>query len=147
LHLYLKQIRKTWFEMHISSVVHIWSKKTKNILMYSFFSTKTFADILLITNWIIILKFQLFLLFCLKMHALFLRNRPPVHFGKILDCHFTGCDACHVIIFLKSWFHDGEILREKLHLRNADDCTWAILLNFPFFPLLQLQSWKKISGI
>jgi hypothetical protein len=29
-HLYLKQTRNTWFEMHISSVVHIWSKKTKN---------------------------------------------------------------------------------------------------------------------
>ena len=26
-----KNPRKSWFEMHISSVVHIWSKKTKNI--------------------------------------------------------------------------------------------------------------------
>jgi hypothetical protein len=28
-HLYSKQTRNAWFEMHISSVVHIWSKKTK----------------------------------------------------------------------------------------------------------------------
>jgi hypothetical protein len=30
--------------MHISSVVHIWSKKTKNP-MYSFFSTKTHSQV------------------------------------------------------------------------------------------------------
>jgi hypothetical protein len=28
-HLYLKQTRNAWFEMHISNVVHIWSKETK----------------------------------------------------------------------------------------------------------------------
>jgi hypothetical protein len=35
-HLYSKQTRNAWFEMYISSVVHIWSK----IPMYSFFFTK-----------------------------------------------------------------------------------------------------------
>ena len=33
----------------------------------------------------------------------------------------------------KVWFHDGEILRAKLCLRNADGCTSVILLNFATF--------------
>jgi transcriptional regulator CtsR len=36
-HLYLKQTRNAWFEMHISSVVHIWSKKTKNTNVFLLF--------------------------------------------------------------------------------------------------------------
>ena len=44
-HLYLKQTRNAWFEMHISSVVHIRLKKTKKIPMYSFFSTKNHSQI------------------------------------------------------------------------------------------------------
>jgi hypothetical protein len=33
-HLYSKQTRNPGFEMHISSVVHIWSKNPKNIQKY-----------------------------------------------------------------------------------------------------------------
>jgi hypothetical protein len=42
-HLYLKQTRfemQWWFEMHISSVVHIWSKKTKNTSVFLLFHLK-----------------------------------------------------------------------------------------------------------
>jgi hypothetical protein len=49
-HLYLKQTRNQWFEMHISRVVHIWTKKTKNSNVFLPFHLKPFADILLITN-------------------------------------------------------------------------------------------------
>jgi hypothetical protein len=50
-HLYSKQTRNAWFEMHISSVVHIWLKKTKEYqCIPSFPLRKTFADILLIAN-------------------------------------------------------------------------------------------------
>ena len=30
---------------------------------------------------------------------------------------------------LKAWFHDSEILREKLFMRNTDGWAWIILLN------------------
>jgi hypothetical protein len=36
-HLYLKQTRNARFEMHISSVVHIWSKKTINTNVFLLF--------------------------------------------------------------------------------------------------------------
>jgi hypothetical protein len=36
-HLYLKQTRNAWFEMHIISVVHIWLKKTKNTNVFLLF--------------------------------------------------------------------------------------------------------------
>jgi hypothetical protein len=50
-HLHSKQTRNAWFEMHISSVVHIWLKKTKEYqCIPSFPLKKTFADILLIAN-------------------------------------------------------------------------------------------------
>jgi hypothetical protein len=45
--------------MHISSVVHIWSKKTKNSNAFIPFHLKPFPDILLITNEIIIFKFSI----------------------------------------------------------------------------------------
>jgi hypothetical protein len=42
---------------------------------------------------------------------LFLRNGPPVHYGKIMDAesasqpitvrHFTGSDTCHIINAVK----------------------------------------------
>ena len=31
--------------------------------------------------------------------------------------------------YVKAWFHDSEILREKLFMRNTDGCTWTVLLN------------------
>jgi hypothetical protein len=40
-HLYLKQTRNALFEMHISSVVHIWSKKTKKYQCFPSFPLKT----------------------------------------------------------------------------------------------------------
>jgi hypothetical protein len=39
--LYLKQTRNAWFEMHISSVVHVWSKKTKKYRCIPSFPLKT----------------------------------------------------------------------------------------------------------
>jgi hypothetical protein len=52
-------------EMHdlksiiISSVVHIWSKKTKITNVFLPFHLKPFADIFLITNQVVIFKFSI----------------------------------------------------------------------------------------
>ena len=40
------------------------------------------------------------------------------------------CWILYYFSILKAWFHEGEILREKFCLRNTDDCTWVILLNW-----------------
>jgi hypothetical protein len=63
--IYLKQTTEKYTSdlkiMHISSVVHIWSKKTKNTndQCIPSFPLKPFADILLITKQIIIFKFSI----------------------------------------------------------------------------------------
>jgi hypothetical protein len=44
-HLYLKQTRNAWFDMHISRLVHIWSKKTTYTMYSTFFSTKNYSQI------------------------------------------------------------------------------------------------------
>ena len=86
--------------MHISSVVHIWSKKTKNINVIPSFPLRIIRRYFIITNYIIISNFQLHvvLLFCFKMHA----SPGPLHYGKIMAAesasqpitvrHHTGND-------------------------------------------------------
>ena len=89
--------------MHISSVVHIWSKKTKNINVIPSFPLRIIRRYLIITNYIIISNFQLHVVlqFCFKMHA----SPGPLCYGKIMDRaaesassqpitvrHFTGND-------------------------------------------------------
>jgi hypothetical protein len=61
--------------MHISNVVHIWSKKTKNTNVFLLFQKNPFADILLIKK--IYYNFQV-----LKWMRLFLRNDRRSITGK-----------------------------------------------------------------
>ena len=50
---------------------------------------------------------------------------------------------CEHRMDIKAWFHDGEIFRAKLCLRNTDGCTWVILL---FSPLFLLSQWVELNS-
>jgi hypothetical protein len=50
-YLYLKQTRNAWFEMYISSVVHIWSKKTKITNVFLPFHWKPFEIYILLIRF------------------------------------------------------------------------------------------------
>ena len=54
---------------------------------------------------------------------------PSVH---SLYCDCVVDIRVRNLIDYKAWFHDSEILREKLFMRNTDGCTWIIPLNFLF---------------
>ena len=60
--------------------------------------------------------------------------------ATVTSCENQEFCYCHILHNLlsgkfksiKAWFHDSEILREKLFMRNTDGCTWIIPLNSLF---------------